>query len=168
MQPLSVLLVDVDRFKMVNDRHGHLAGDHLLAHIAEQIRSRLRAHDFVARYGGDEFLILLPQTPHEEAEHVAEELRALVASTELTEPGRCSVVDQQTPAALDHTDGRVPGRRHAVIELVEQQVRRRRCVVERVGGGVADQVGGGDHVRPIGRLVHLEPGRDRAGSRTRR
>ncbi len=60
--PLSVVMVDVDRFKQVNDEYGHPAGDAALQHIARLLRTGLRDADFIARYGGEEFVILLTQT----------------------------------------------------------------------------------------------------------
>ncbi|MEA2267532.1 MAG: two-component system, cell cycle response regulator [Solirubrobacteraceae bacterium] len=77
---LSVLLVDADRFKSLNDRHGHLAGDDVLRGLAERLRQRVREEDIVARYGGEEFLVILPDTTPEGAEAVAEDLREAVAA----------------------------------------------------------------------------------------
>ena len=73
--PLSLLMLDVDRFKSINDRLGHLAGDEVLAGIGTRLREVLRHSDVRGRFGGDEFLIVLPDTPAAGALHVAESLR---------------------------------------------------------------------------------------------
>src|SRR6185312_9235112 len=78
---VSCLLLDVDRFKQVNDSHGHLAGDALLREFTRRIESHIRASDTAARFGGDEFAILLPETAHAEAARLAERIRATVAAT---------------------------------------------------------------------------------------
>jgi diguanylate cyclase (GGDEF)-like protein len=80
-QPLSLLLLDLDHFKTVNDRYGHDAGDAVLKNVAQLLRSRLRASDLVGRFGGEEFIILLPQTRLNEAAELAEELRQAVAES---------------------------------------------------------------------------------------
>ena len=72
--PLSVLMIDLDDFKLVNDTLGHLFGDEVLRWAAEQIRSALRGSDVAARYGGDEFAILLPDTPADGARRVGERI----------------------------------------------------------------------------------------------
>ncbi|HLE60952.1 MAG TPA: GGDEF domain-containing protein, partial [Thermoanaerobaculaceae bacterium] len=77
-QPLSVLMLDLDGFKAFNDEHGHLAGDEVLAAVAQSLRSAVRTSDVVARYGGDEFVVVLPNTPGEAARRVARELRRVV------------------------------------------------------------------------------------------
>ncbi|MHB8867567.1 MAG: sensor domain-containing diguanylate cyclase [Thermoleophilia bacterium] len=94
--PLSLLVVDVDWFKSVNDRFGHLAGDECLKLLADLFVATLRESDLVARFGGEEFIVLLPETSQEEAVLVAEKLRETVASTDLNlkgvaEPLRLSV-----------------------------------------------------------------------------
>jgi len=71
----SLLLVDVDHFKKLNDQHGHLVGDEVLVAVGQALRTALRRNDAVARYGGEEFAILLPNTPLEEAIVVAERAR---------------------------------------------------------------------------------------------
>lgn len=74
-RPLSVILLDIDHFKQVNDTYGHRAGDQALQSVAEQIRRAMRVTDIVSRYGGDEFIILLPETDGEEVIQMAERLR---------------------------------------------------------------------------------------------
>ena len=80
-RPLSVILADLDHFKLVNDQHGHAAGDCVLREASERMRQVLRAHDGISRYGGEEFLVMLPETGCDEALVIAERLRAAVAST---------------------------------------------------------------------------------------
>lgn len=77
-RPLSLLIIDLDHFKAVNDRHGHLEGDRVLVAVAEELAARVRAADAVARFGGEEFAVILPNTPHEDAITVAENLRRTV------------------------------------------------------------------------------------------
>jgi diguanylate cyclase (GGDEF)-like protein len=78
---LALLMVDVDDFKDVNDTYGHLSGDSVLVAVAAMIRSTLRTTDLPARYGGDEFAIVLPQTGKTEAFAVAEKLRLILEET---------------------------------------------------------------------------------------
>jgi diguanylate cyclase (GGDEF)-like protein len=83
----SLILLDIDEFKQINDRWGHLAGDEVLRGLAGALRSRLRSTDSVARFGGDEFVIILPQTEAEQAARVAEQLRILVRGLKFGEHG---------------------------------------------------------------------------------
>jgi diguanylate cyclase (GGDEF)-like protein len=76
--PLSLLMIDVDHFKNINDRHGHQLGDIVLAGIARELAIHTRELDTVARYGGEEFAVILPQTDGEQAKVVAEKLREKV------------------------------------------------------------------------------------------
>jgi diguanylate cyclase (GGDEF)-like protein len=69
-RPLSIALIDLDGFKAINDEQGHLAGDQVLSQVAHEWSKELRSTDFIARYGGDEFLVVLPGTPEEEAAQV--------------------------------------------------------------------------------------------------
>jgi len=80
-QPLAVLMLDLDGFKGYNDTNGHLAGDRLLVEVATALSGAIRAGDLIARYGGDEFVILLPHTPGETARRVARELMNVVPSS---------------------------------------------------------------------------------------
>ena len=83
--PISVLMIDVDHFKEVNDRHGHPTGDAVLAHVAAQCIGMLRTGDLFTRWGGEEFVALLPATDAEGALEVAERLRAGIADAVLPE-----------------------------------------------------------------------------------
>lgn len=77
-QPYAVLLLDLDRFKSVNDRHGHVAGDHVLAEAASRLRASLRPMDLLARIGGEEFLVVLPDVAADRAGRMAERLRRAI------------------------------------------------------------------------------------------
>ena len=81
-RPLSVLFLDLDGFKMVNDNHGHLAGSKALAETAVIVRGCARETDVVARFGGDEFALILPETGHEGAMAVATRIRDRVAAAQ--------------------------------------------------------------------------------------
>ena len=79
-RPVSVILLDLDNFKTINDTYGHLMGDKLLAFIGKIISGQVRGADIAARYGGDEFAIILPDTPHASAEATAQKLARAIAS----------------------------------------------------------------------------------------
>ncbi len=86
-EPYALMMVDIDHFKAVNDGHGHQAGDKVLCHVAQVLRSRLRAQDMVGRYGGEEFLVLLPDTPLPGALELAESLRQAVEQSSCAHGG---------------------------------------------------------------------------------
>jgi diguanylate cyclase (GGDEF)-like protein len=79
--PLSILMIDVDHFKRLNDAEGHRAGDETLRRVCDVLRTRVRKVDTLARYGGEEFMVLLPQTAKEGATEVGEKLRRAVLET---------------------------------------------------------------------------------------
>jgi len=86
-RPLAVVLADLDLLRDINNRHGHLVGDQMIRRVADEIRSAVRQYDLAARFGGDEFVILMPETTLPEAVAVAERIRQGVSSIELgTEP----------------------------------------------------------------------------------
>jgi len=105
-RPASILLMDVDFFKRINDKRGHAVGDLALQGLVDVITRRVRKVDTVCRYGGEEFAVLLPETNAEGAVHVAEEVRAIVEAARLVKPdnitisiGVCDVIDVQD---MDH------------------------------------------------------------------
>ena len=79
--PVSVIFLDLDGFKNVNDRHGHLAGSRALVEVGHVIRGTVREIDIVSRYGGDEYTIVLPQTGPEGAAVIAERIRRNIEET---------------------------------------------------------------------------------------
>lgn len=84
--PMALLILDVDHFKRVNDTHGHLVGDRVLRELAACIRSRLRAQDIAGRWGGEEFIVLLPDTDAAGATVLAEDLRLAVMKLRCLDP----------------------------------------------------------------------------------
>ena len=104
--PLALLMIDLDDFKLVNDTLGHLFGDEVLRWAAEQIRGALRGSDVAARYGGDEFAVILPDTPAAGAREVGERIVAALRDRPYQAEGR-------GPVPVGASVGRrlVPGRR---------------------------------------------------------
>jgi len=112
--PVAVLMIDMDRFKAFNDQHGHLAGDQVLKAIADVIKAEVREDDLVGRFGGEEFVVLLPGTDANEIIHTAERIRRRVASLAVTFDGldgrttadgiTCSIGAATFPEHGAHTD----------------------------------------------------------------
>ncbi len=86
-KPFSFLFADIDKFKNFNDTYGHECGDVVLKTVAQVVRTLLRKPDYIARWGGEEFLVVLPETSLDNAELVAERIRAMVAATEFNYNG---------------------------------------------------------------------------------
>jgi diguanylate cyclase (GGDEF)-like protein len=134
VSPLSAALLDLDHFEHVNDAHGHSRGDEVLAAVAATLRSSLRESDFVGRYGGEEFLILLPDTGKQQARTVAGKVRAAVEAIVLSNlelrvtaslgvaslPDDCSDADSLVRAA-DRALYAAKGRGRNRVELFESQ-----------------------------------------------
>nr|WP_256670130.1 GGDEF domain-containing protein [Pseudomonas sp. L-22-4S-12] len=83
--PLSLVFFDIDHFKEINDRHGHEIGDQVLCRLADRVREHLRDSDSLCRWGGEEFLILMPHTDRQQARQLAEKLRELISASPLLE-----------------------------------------------------------------------------------
>ncbi len=101
-QPLSVVLIDVDYFKQINDKHGHIVGDSVLRQLSSRCKSACRVEDVFARYGGEEFACLLRQTSAEQASVLAERIRQVVNATpfEYHGPGRDVNIDVTVSAGV--------------------------------------------------------------------
>jgi diguanylate cyclase (GGDEF)-like protein/PAS domain S-box-containing protein len=113
--PLTLLMIDIDRFKAVNDNFGHVVGDVVLQEFVRSCHGTLREIDVIARSGGEEFMVLLPETDDQHALQVAERLRQAVSNTEVPVEGRppvritvsvgvASVGDTDLETALSHAD----------------------------------------------------------------
>ena len=85
-RPLALILFDIDHFKNVNDTHGHLVGDQVLRILTEKVTKTTRSTDFVCRYGGEEFIVLMPEARREEALAMAERLREMVSGITVVAP----------------------------------------------------------------------------------
>lgn len=83
--PLSLIFLDIDCFKLINDQHGHEVGDAVLSGVAHRLKAQLRDSDSLCRWGGEEFIILMPHTDLDHACAIAEKLRALLAATPVAE-----------------------------------------------------------------------------------
>jgi diguanylate cyclase (GGDEF)-like protein len=104
--PLAIAMVDIDKFKLINDTYGHLVGDQVLKEIANTLNTMLRDYDLAGRFGGEEFSLLLPQTRAVDAFRIAERVRANIASVSVIAPGatggeRVQVTVSIGVAALD-------------------------------------------------------------------
>jgi diguanylate cyclase (GGDEF)-like protein len=113
-QALALLMVDIDHFKHINDQHGHLAGDRVLKHVVQVLGQRVRSQDLVARFGGEEFVVLAPDTSAVGAVQLAESLRAAM----LAQPARWA--DQVLPITVSvGVVSLTPGNTTSWQELVE-------------------------------------------------
>src|SRR5206468_10965536 len=83
--PLALVMIDMDKFKQINDDHGHAAGDHMLKSFADCVRITLRKTDLAFRYGGDEFVIALPQTAVPQAIQVVQKLRQAFGAVDFSD-----------------------------------------------------------------------------------
>ncbi|MBV5335911.1 GGDEF domain-containing protein [bacterium] len=88
--PLSLLMLDIDHFKLFNDNHGHLVGDHVLRLIAKVMTDTIKGRDTAARYGGEEFAIILPRTGLDNAVKVADQVRSAVGSRRIVNKNRAT------------------------------------------------------------------------------
>ena len=130
-RPASVLMIDSDNLKNVNDAYGHEAGNRLLRQLAAAIQAELRATDVPARYGGDEFIVLLPETPPKGALDVAERIRNTISAAPLSIEGRSIACSVSVGVACFPEDGRSLDALAARADRALYQAKKsgRNCVV---------------------------------------
>ena len=101
----SLLIFDIDHFKLINDKYGHPTGDVVLKSISESCKTNLRAHDNVARYGGEEFCVFLPSTNAQTAYEVAEKLRKTISNTSIpSDDGDITITVSIGVSEVENTD----------------------------------------------------------------
>ena len=103
--PVSLLMLDIDNFKLVNDRHGHLAGDKLLKEVAAKLNQSIRDIDVLARFGGDEFAIILPYTQKENAAAIAERIRLAIEKCTVAVNDQTSITLSMSIGVADYAPG---------------------------------------------------------------
>ena len=108
-KPFSIILFDIDKFKQINDRYGHNTGDYILKTVAQLVRSNVRSYDSIFRWGGEEFLILAPETNAKQAMQLAEKIRKIIESHSFDILGQVTIsvgvaeFNPQTDANIDRT-----------------------------------------------------------------
>ena len=90
-KPLSLLIIDVDYFKKINDSYGHVFGDKVLKNVANLLNNNIRVCDTLARFGGEEFVIILPETTGEDAVELGQKLRTLIEHTSISYDGEQTI-----------------------------------------------------------------------------
>jgi diguanylate cyclase (GGDEF)-like protein len=141
-EPFTVLMLDLDHFKTVNDRHGHAAGDRALKHTAAALKAELREVDAVGRFGGEEFLVLMPGATVETALPVAERLRTALVIDAPAEEGATLPLSASIGIAQWREPAEEPSRllMRADAALYDAKLRGRDCVV--VDGSDSESVAG--------------------------
>jgi diguanylate cyclase len=147
-EPFALVLADVDHFKWINDTHGHPAGDLVVQHVGNFLKSTLRSGDFVARYGGDEFALLFPQTELEIAAKVSERIRASITKNNFDVGGngeRAAITFSMGVAASTDASSAAEILKHADEAVYQSKRSGRNCVrvyrQQGIGPAAADVAG---------------------------
>lgn len=131
----AVVILDIDRFKTVNDTFGHIAGDAVLAEVGRRIAANIRDADLAARWGGEEFVVVLPGTGAEAARNLAERLRSVIAASPIEIPGGSSIevtasFGVATDGPPDETTTGLVGRADAALYRAKHEGRNRVVLAE--------------------------------------
>ena len=157
--PLSLVMFDLDYFKSVNDRYGHLCGDAVLTAVGKRMRELVRNSDVKCRYGGEEFLVILPDTPHDGAVHVAESLRRELAKASVVWHGETVSTTASVGVAVadvGEVDSRtLIGRADAALYRAKNAGRNRVCVD--AGSGTTADLGQPANVKPFPERTETRP-----------
>ena len=125
-KPFSVVLFDLDHFKRINDKYGHLEGDAVLVALSKLVRENIRKRDYIGRWGGEEFLLIMPDTPKDEANLIAERLREQIAENRLGETENVTasfgVAEYDLEKSLEETLKRVDDALYQAKESGRNQV----------------------------------------------
>ncbi len=131
-RPLSLVMFDIDHFKVINDTHGHLTGDAILKDLCARIRTTVRKDELLARYGGEEFVVVLPEADREGALEFAERIRHLVEAQPFTFEG--DVIPVTISVGCSYTVGETVTVSQFIKEADENLYRAKRAGRNRVAG----------------------------------
>ena len=126
-QPFSVMMIDLDDFKSINDTYGHDAGDFVLNRVSQTLQENLRSSDVLARVGGDEFQVLVPDQDHEHCEKLIEKLRMALEGLEMEYKGHSLSISSSFGVATFGVDGKdlITLERHADETMYADKKRRK-------------------------------------------
>lgn len=127
-RPLSMLLMDIDLFKQVNDQYGHLTGDKVLVTLSQKIKENLRSSDILGRWGGEEFLAICPETDLEQARNVAEKVRQAIEKTDFELPSSVTISIGISVLMEDATVESLVAAADKALYLAKSQGRNRVCL----------------------------------------
>ena len=133
-RPLTLLLMDVDLFKRVNDEHGHLTGDKVLIGVTQQITENLRTSDIWGRWGGEEFLVICPETDLEQAHNVAQKVRKAVEKTDFSLPHNVTISIGLSPLSQDMSPESLVAQADKALYQAKYEGRNRVCTAAQTGG----------------------------------
>ena len=138
--PASLILFDVDHFKAINDSYGHEVGDRVLRILVETIKARIRGMDEIFRYGGEEFVILLPDTSLEQAAKLGQDITDMIAEVRMIEGGPVSISCGIGELMEGEDEDKWVGRCDRALYLAKDRGRGRVCLADDAPGWIDDQI----------------------------